>query len=143
MQKSENWLLMMLTVFVCLCLCHLVFCEEVPSLPEVLPLPDEHDLLLKLFDNQSYDSSVRPVYNSSKNVEVTFGFTLIQIMDMVRKEMLSISQKGGLYFRIAKTQLVCGLMQSSISLYFVAVDFVGSTHLTGKKSEKKKQKKKR
>ena len=46
-------------------------------------LPDEHDLLLKLFDSQSYDSSVRPVYNSSKNVVVTFGFTLIQIMDMV------------------------------------------------------------
>ena len=58
-----------------LLLFHLVFSDEV--------LPDEHDLLLKLFDSQSYDSSVRPVYNSSKNVVVTFGFTLIQIMDMV------------------------------------------------------------
>ena len=142
MQKSENWLLMMLTVFVCLCLFHLVFCEEVPSLPEVLPLPDEHDLLLKLFDNQSYDSSVRPVYNSSKNVEVTFGFTLIQIMDMVRKEMFSVSPKGGLYFRIAKTQLFCGLMPSSISLYVVAVNFVGSTYVTAKKNKKKKKQKK-
>lgn len=44
-------------------------------------LPDEQRLLLKLFEN--YDTSVRPVFNSSKNVVVNFGFTLIQIMDMV------------------------------------------------------------
>ena len=65
----------MRTICLLLLLLHLVFADEV--------LPDEHDLLLKLFDSQSYDSSVRPVYNSSKNVVVTFGFTLIQIMDMV------------------------------------------------------------
>ena len=59
----------------CLCLMSAALGDEV--------LPDEHDLLQKLFDNQSYDSSVRPVFNSSHNVVVTFGFTLIQIMDMV------------------------------------------------------------
>ncbi|CAI9719259.1 neuronal acetylcholine receptor subunit beta-4-like [Octopus vulgaris] len=52
-------------------------------------LPDEQRLLLKLFDN--YDTSVRPVYNSSKNVVVTFGFTLIQIMDMDEKNQVLIT----------------------------------------------------
>jgi hypothetical protein len=37
----------------------------------------------KIITDQHYDNSVRPVYNSSRNVEVSFGFTLIQIMDMV------------------------------------------------------------
>lgn len=46
-------------------------------------LPDEQVLLGKLFNEQQYDNSVRPVFNSSKNVEVMVGFTLIQIMDMV------------------------------------------------------------
>lgn len=46
-------------------------------------LPDEQVLLGKLFNEQQYDNSVRPVFNSSKNVEVNVGFTLIQIMDMV------------------------------------------------------------
>ena len=66
---------MMLRTCLWLCILPLVLSEEV--------LPDEHDLLLKIFDGQSYDSSVRPVFNSSKNVVVSFGFTLIQIMDMV------------------------------------------------------------
>ena len=55
-------------------------------LPTVLSsgiLPDEQRLLRKLFNEQQYDNSVRPVYNSSKNVEVRIGFTLVQIMDMV------------------------------------------------------------
>lgn len=46
-------------------------------------LPDEQKLLRKLFNDQSYDNSVRPVFNSSDSVMVSFGFTLIQIMDMV------------------------------------------------------------
>lgn len=46
-------------------------------------LPDEQALLSKLFNEQQYDNSVRPVFNSSKNVEVMIGFTLVQIMDMV------------------------------------------------------------
>ena len=65
----------MLAAGFCLCFLSLVLADDV--------LPDEHDLLQKLFNNQSYDSSVRPVFNSSHNVVVTFGFTLIQIMDMV------------------------------------------------------------
>ena len=50
--------------------------------------PDEQQLFYKLFNEQAYDNSVRPVFNSSHNVEVTFGFTLIQIMDMVRFSFL-------------------------------------------------------
>lgn len=45
--------------------------------------PDEQRLLDKLFNPDRYDNSVRPVYNSSESVKVEFGFTLIQIMDMV------------------------------------------------------------
>ena len=44
-------------------------------------LPDEQRLLRKLF--KVYTSDVRPVYNSSHNVQVIFNFNLIQIMDMV------------------------------------------------------------
>ena len=81
----------MRTICLLLLLFHLVLSGEV--------LPDEHDLLLKLFDSQSYDSSVRPVYNSSKNVVVTFGFTLIQIMDMVcnslQKKKLPATRHSG------------------------------------------------
>ncbi|KAL3865422.1 hypothetical protein ACJMK2_042812 [Sinanodonta woodiana] len=51
-------------------------------------LPDEQKLLNKLFNEQAYDNSVRPVYNSSRNVEVIFGFTLIQIMDMDEKNQV-------------------------------------------------------
>lgn len=48
-------------------------------------LPDEQKLLnnLGLFDAEIYDKSVRPVFNASKTVVVDFGFTLIQIVDMV------------------------------------------------------------
>ena len=48
-------------------------------------LPDEQKLLhhLGLFDPEIYDKSVRPVFNASKNVVIDFGFTLIQIVDMV------------------------------------------------------------
>jgi nicotinic acetylcholine receptor len=47
------------------------------------PLPDEHRLLQKNFRSRNYDNSVRPVYNATTSVAVTFGLTLIQIMDMV------------------------------------------------------------
>ncbi|WAQ99871.1 ACHB3-like protein [Mya arenaria] len=53
-------------------------------------LPDEQALMHRLFNEQQYDNSVRPVFNSSKNVEVQFGFTLIQIMDMDEKNQLVI-----------------------------------------------------
>ncbi|KAL4227437.1 acetylcholine-gated cation-selective channel [Mactra antiquata] len=53
-------------------------------------LPDEQALMLKLFNDQQYDNSVRPVFNSSQNVEVQFGFTLIQIMDMDEKNQLLV-----------------------------------------------------
>lgn len=46
-------------------------------------LPDEQRLLRRLFNPRVYDTSVRPVFNSSDNVEVFFNFNLIQIMDMV------------------------------------------------------------
>lgn len=48
-------------------------------------LPDEQKLLnnLGLFDAEIYDKSVRSVFNASKTVVVDFGFTLIQIVDMV------------------------------------------------------------
>lgn len=54
-----------------------------------LELPDEQRLLMKLLKN--YDSNVRPAMNSSVSVEVTFGFSLIQIMDMV-SEIGKLSQ---------------------------------------------------
>lgn len=46
-------------------------------------LPDEQRLVGKLFNKLTYDNSVRPVFNSSENVVVGFGFSLIQVMDMV------------------------------------------------------------
>lgn len=48
-------------------------------------LPDEQKLInnLGLFDPDIYDKSVRPVYNATWSVVVDFGFTLIQIVDMV------------------------------------------------------------
>jgi len=52
-------------------------------------LTDEQALMERLFNEQQYDNSVRPVFNSSRNVVVTFGFTLIQIMDMVRLSYIS------------------------------------------------------
>jgi hypothetical protein len=50
-------------------------------------LPDEQKLInnLGLFDPDVYDKSVRPVYNSTWSVVVDFGFTLIQIVDMVSR----------------------------------------------------------
>lgn len=54
------------------------------------PLPDEQELFKKLFNDQQYDNSVRPVYNSSENVVVEFGFTLIQIMDMDEKNQVLV-----------------------------------------------------
>ncbi|XP_060601913.1 neuronal acetylcholine receptor subunit alpha-3-like [Ruditapes philippinarum] len=53
-------------------------------------LPDEQALMQKIITDQHYDNSVRPVYNSSRNVEVSFGFTLIQIMDMDEKNQLLV-----------------------------------------------------
>ena len=46
-------------------------------------LPDEQRLVNELFNKSNYDNTVRPVMNASYSVEVKFGFTLIQIMDMV------------------------------------------------------------
>jgi hypothetical protein len=44
-------------------------------------IPDEQRLLVKLLAN--YNSNVRPVMNSNDSVPVTFGISLIQVMDMV------------------------------------------------------------
>ncbi|KAK7492530.1 hypothetical protein BaRGS_00016196 [Batillaria attramentaria] len=49
-------------------------------------IPDEQRLLIKLLRN--YNNNVRPVINSSHSVEVTFGFSLIQIMDMDEKNQV-------------------------------------------------------
>lgn len=73
LSRSDIRYLLRVTIFVRLFLT--VSSDEV--------LPDEQKLLRKLFNDQSYDNSVRPVFNSSDNVMVSFGFTLIQIMDMV------------------------------------------------------------
>lgn len=51
-------------------------------------IPDEQRLLNKVFKN--YDQSVRPVFNATKNVVVSFGLTLIQIMDMVSASFIII-----------------------------------------------------
>ena len=44
-------------------------------------LTDEQRLLSYLLTN--YDSSTRPVYNSSNRIVINFGLMLIQICDMV------------------------------------------------------------
>ncbi|ESP05434.1 hypothetical protein LOTGIDRAFT_52481, partial [Lottia gigantea] len=49
-------------------------------------LPDEQRLLHKLFSN--YDTSVRPVFNSSHRVVVSFNYNLIQVMDMDEKNQI-------------------------------------------------------
>lgn len=46
-------------------------------------LPDEQRLVEELFNKNKYDNSVRPVINASHSVVVKFGYSLIQIMDMV------------------------------------------------------------
>ncbi|XP_025078016.1 neuronal acetylcholine receptor subunit alpha-10-like isoform X2 [Pomacea canaliculata] len=56
------------------------------SADELQDLPDEQRLLAKLLHN--YNSNVRPVINSSHSVEVVFGFSLIQIMDMDEKNQV-------------------------------------------------------
>ena len=66
----------------CLCLFHLAFCSE-GDLENLASIPDEHRLVAKLFNKDRYDNSVRPVFNSSDYVNISFGFSLIQIMDMV------------------------------------------------------------
>jgi hypothetical protein len=48
-------------------------------------IPDEQRLLVKLLAN--YNSNVRPVMNSNDSVPVTFGISLIQVMDMVSLTM--------------------------------------------------------
>jgi hypothetical protein len=45
--------------------------------------PDEQKLIYLLLNN--YDSAVRPVFNASKSVLITFSLSLIQISDMVIK----------------------------------------------------------
>ena len=45
-------------------------------------VPDEQRLLARVLRN--YNKNVRPVINSNDSVAVTLGFTLIQVMDMVR-----------------------------------------------------------
>ncbi|XP_064609290.1 neuronal acetylcholine receptor subunit beta-3-like [Liolophura sinensis] len=54
-------------------------------------IPDEQRLLNEIFTSNHYDESVRPVFNSSENVQVTFGFTLIQIMDMEEKNQVLVT----------------------------------------------------
>ena len=44
-------------------------------------VPDEQALYDKLF--RKYDSSVRPVFNATNNVEVKFELSLVQLVDMV------------------------------------------------------------
>lgn len=43
--------------------------------------PDEQKLIFELLNN--YDSAVRPVFNASKPVGISFSLSLIQISDMV------------------------------------------------------------
>ena len=45
-------------------------------------IPDEQRLLARVLNR--YNQNVRPVINSNDSVAVTLGFTLIQVMDMVR-----------------------------------------------------------
>lgn len=66
-------------------------------------LPDEQRLLDKLF--RTYDNSVRPVYNSTRNVEVAFGINLIQIMDMVCKQLSSPSSSLSSYSHISSSEI--------------------------------------
>lgn len=49
-------------------------------------VPDEQRLLMKLLNN--YNSNVRPVINSNHSVPVTFGISLIQVMDMDEKNQV-------------------------------------------------------
>ena len=44
-------------------------------------VPDEQRLLARISHN--YDANVRPVYNATDSVVVTFGMSLIQLVDMV------------------------------------------------------------
>ena len=44
-------------------------------------IPDEQRLISKLL--RGYDTAARPVFNASKSVVIEFGFSLIQIYDMV------------------------------------------------------------
>ncbi|XP_074649950.1 neuronal acetylcholine receptor subunit alpha-10-like [Tubulanus polymorphus] len=63
-----------------------------PPLPDDMKeedLPDEQRLVRRVF--QHYDSSVRPVYNASRNVVVYIGMTLIQIMDMDEKNQVLVT----------------------------------------------------
>jgi hypothetical protein len=47
-------------------------------------IPDEQRLMSKLL--RGYDTASRPVYNASTPVVIEFGFSLVQIFDMVIKK---------------------------------------------------------
>ena len=66
-------------------MCLLIICCVLLSLwpSTAVVVPDEQRLVHELFNANKYDNSVRPVMNASQNVVVMFGYTLIQIMDMV------------------------------------------------------------
>ena len=65
-------------------MCLLICCVLLSLWPSTaVVLPDEQRLVHELFNANNYDNSVRPVMNASNNVVVMFGYTLIQIMDMV------------------------------------------------------------
>ncbi|XP_050401430.1 neuronal acetylcholine receptor subunit alpha-6 [Patella vulgata] len=70
-------------LLVLLIICHLWWCSLAS---DTSVLPDEQRLSRKLFYN--YDTSVRPVFNSSHSVIVTFNYNLIQVMDMDEKNQV-------------------------------------------------------
>lgn len=80
-------------------------------------LPDEQVLLGKLFNEQQYDNSVRPVFNSSKNVEVMVGFTLIQIMDMVSHRLAYLNMSYLLYLLVSTSTPSCSHSEYLIHVF--------------------------
>ena len=51
--------------------------------------PEEQRLIKDLFAH--YDPSVRPVYNGSHSVLITFGVTLVQVMDMDERNQVLVT----------------------------------------------------
>ncbi|KAK3609956.1 hypothetical protein CHS0354_011789 [Potamilus streckersoni] len=56
--------------------------ENTSVLEMNINVSSEHLLMTALM--RKYDSSIRPVYNSSKTVQVLLGLTLTQILDLIR-----------------------------------------------------------
>ena len=71
-------------------------------------LPDEQRLLTRLM--RSYESGARPVVSANSSVTVEFGFTLIQIMDMVRISVVRyvrlVNHLQQLFFQDEKNQVL-------------------------------------